>query len=135
MPTLAHSRSPSPPSSPPRMNSEDAKTLKMKSPEELLANPMADMLKNSPFLLPAQLMALNPQLYMAQFAQLQAAQQMLAKQTLENSTENGGNGRKRGGDEIESETKHKQARSEEPKPLHWRKCRHHFFRTFSWRRA
>ena len=117
MPTLAHSRSPSPPSSPPRMNSEDGKTLKMKSPEELLANPMADMLKNSPFLLPAQLMALNPQLYAAQFAQLQAAQLMLAKQTLENSAENGdgGNGRKRGGDALEPETKHKQARSEEPK--------------------
>ena len=122
MPTLAgRSRSPSPASSPPRMSSEDAKTLKMKSPEELLANPMADMLKNSPFLLPAQLMALNPQLYAAQFAQLQAAQLMLAKQTLENSTENGDNGggglsgRKRGGEELEPETKHKQPRSEEPK--------------------
>ena len=122
MPTLAgsfpRSRSPSPPSSPPRMTSEDAKTLKMKSPEELLANPMADMLKNSPFLLPAQLMALNPQLYAAQFAQLQAAQLMLAKQTLENSQvqENGdSNGRKRGGEDLEPETKHKQPRSSSPK--------------------
>jgi len=118
MPTLAdsfpRSRSPSPPSSPPRMGSEDAKTLKMKSPEELLANPMADMLKNSPFLLPAQLMALNPQLYAAQFAQLQAAQLMLAKQTLENSQENG-DSRKRGAEELESEIKHKLPRSASPK--------------------
>ena len=116
MPTLARSRSPSPPSSPPRMSSEDAKTLKMKSPEELLANPMADMLKNSPFLLPAQLMALNPQLYAAQFAQLQAAQLMLAKQTLENSQENGDSGlRKRGAEETEPEIKHKLPRSASPK--------------------
>ena len=71
-------RSPSPASSPPRMSQDDTKVLKMKSPEELLANPM-DILKNSPFLLPAQLLALNPQLYAAQLAQLQAAQMMLVK--------------------------------------------------------
>ena len=125
MPTLDCDRSPSPPSSPPRMNSDDAKTLKMKSPEELLANPsnpMADILKNSPFLLPAQLLALNPQLYAAQLAQLQAAQLMLAKQTLENAQENGdgeiANGRKRGGDDLDSSevSKHKQPRSSSPKP-------------------
>jgi len=63
----------------------EAATLKMKSPEELLAGPM-DLLKNaasSPFLLPAQLLALNPQLYAAQFAQLQAAQLLLAKSKVE----------------------------------------------------
>ena len=75
----ARGRSASPPSSPPRMSQDDTKVLKMKSPEELLANPM-DILKNSPFLLPAHLLALNPQLYAAQLAQLQAAQMMLAKQ-------------------------------------------------------
>ena len=115
------SRSVSPPSSPPRMNSDDAKTLKMKSPEELLANPLnpMDLLKNSPFLMPAQLLALNPQLYAAQLAQLQAAQIMLAKQTLENSANENGdnhNARKRVGDDIDSETKHKQPRSSSPKP-------------------
>ena len=96
------------------MGSEDAKTLKMKSPEELLANPMADMLKNSPFLLPAQLMALNPQLYAAQFAQLQAAQLMLAKQTLENSQENG-DSRKRGAEELEEQRKAALFKASEPK--------------------
>ena len=80
--TEARRRSPSPASSPPRMSQDDTKVLKMKSPEELLANPM-DILKNSPFLLPAQLLALNPQLYAAQLAQLQAAQMMLAKQQAE----------------------------------------------------
>ena len=118
MPTLdsPRSRSVSPPSSPPRMSSDDAKTLKMKSPEELMANPM-DLLKNSPFLMPAQLLALNPQLYAAQLAQLQAAQLLLAKQTLDNS-ENGdsANSRKRGGDDIEADTRHKQPRSSSPKP-------------------
>ena len=101
MPTLARSRSASPPSSPPRM-SPTSSQLKMKSPEELLANPM-DLLKNAnPFLMPAQLLALNPQLYAAQLAQLQAAQLMLAKQTLEQQQEVAGEAaaasRKRGGD-------------------------------------
>ena len=41
-----------------------------------------DLLKN-PFLMPASLLALNPQLYAAQLAQLQAAQMMLAKQQAE----------------------------------------------------
>ena len=45
------------------------------------SNPM-DLLKN-PFLMPASLLALNPQLYAAQLAQLQAAQMMLAKQQAE----------------------------------------------------
>jgi len=96
------SRSPSPPpSSPPRMSPEDTKVLKMKSPEELLANPM-DILKSSPFLLPAQLLALNPQLYAAQFAQLQAAQMLLAKTQQDSvESENGETSiaRKRGGDD------------------------------------
>ena len=110
------SRSASPPSSPPRM-SEDAKTLKMKNPEELMANPM-DLLKSNPFLLPAQLLALNPQLYAAQFAQLQAAQMLLAKQTLDSSEENGEavSSRKRGGETLETEQKQKQSRSSSPKP-------------------
>ena len=79
--TEVRRRSPSPASSPPRMSQDDTKVLKMKSPEELLANPM-DILKSSPFLLPAQLLALNPQLYAAQFAQLQAAQMLLAKKQV-----------------------------------------------------
>jgi len=41
-----------------------------------------DLLKN-PFLLPAGLLALNPNLYAAQFAQLQAAQLLLSKQNEE----------------------------------------------------
>ena len=41
-----------------------------------------DLLKNT-FLMPASLSALNPQLYAAQLAQLQAAQMMLAKQQAE----------------------------------------------------
>ena len=45
-----------------------------------------DLLKN-PFLLPAQLLALNPSLYAAQFAQLQAAQMMLAKQNADSEEE------------------------------------------------
>ena len=116
MPILDRSRSASPPSSPPRM-SEDAKTLKMKNPEELMANPM-DILKSNPFLLPAQLLALNPQLYAAQFAQLQAAQMLLAKQTLDSSEENGDavSSRKRGGEALETEQKQKQSRSSSPKP-------------------
>merc|ERR1719350_1050415 len=92
--TEARRRSPSPASSPPRMSQDDTKVLKMKSPEELLANPM-DILKNSPFLLPAQLLALNPQLYAAQLAQLQAAQMMLVKQQTESKEEGG---RKRPGE-------------------------------------
>jgi len=97
--------------------SEDAKTLKMKNPEELMANPM-DILKSNPFLLPAQLLALNPQLYAAQFAQLQAAQMLLAKQTLDSSEENGDSvsSRKRGGEALETEQKQKQPRSSSPKP-------------------
>jgi len=119
MPTLARSRSASPPSSPPRM-SPDRSQLKMKSPEELLANPM-DLLKNAnPFLMPAQLLALNPQLYAAQLAQLQAAQLMLAKQTLEQQQEVAGEAaasRKRGGDtDLEAETRTKQPRSSPPRP-------------------
>ena len=120
MPTLARSRSASPPSSPPRM-SPTSSQLKMKSPEELLANPM-DLLKNAnPFLMPAQLLALNPQLYAAQLAQLQAAQLMLAKQTLEQQQEVAGEAaaasRKRGGDtELEAETRTKQPRSSPPRP-------------------
>jgi len=46
-----------------------------------------DLLKN-PFLLPAPLLALNPNLYAAQLAQLQAAQLLLAKQQ-DNETKNG----------------------------------------------
>jgi uncharacterized C2H2 Zn-finger protein len=42
-----------------------------------------DALKTNPFLLPAPLLALNPALYAAQLAQLQAAQLLLAKQSLE----------------------------------------------------
>ena len=44
-----------------------------------------DLLKN-PFLMPASLLALNPQLYAAQLAQLQAAQMMLVKQQAENGS-------------------------------------------------
>ena len=43
-----------------------------------------DVLKGNPFLLPAPLLALNPALYAAQLAQLQAAQLLLAKQSLDN---------------------------------------------------
>jgi len=43
-----------------------------------------DLLKGNPFLLSAPLLALNPALYAAQLAQLQAAQLMLAKQGQEN---------------------------------------------------
>ena len=76
-----------------------------------MANPM-DLLKSNPFLLPAQLLALNPQLYAAQFAQLQAAQMLLAKQTLDSSEENGEavSSRKRGGETLETEQKQKQSR-------------------------
>ena len=109
-------RSPSPASSPPRMSQDDTKVLKMKSPEELLANPM-DILKNSPFLLPAQLLALNPQLYAAQLAQLQAAQMMLVKQQAEGKEEEGG--RKRPGEDSDGEgfNAAKQARSSSPQPM------------------
>jgi len=112
------SRSPSPPCSPPR-SEEGRHTLKMKSPEELLANPMADIIKNSPFLLPAQLLALNPGLYAAQLAQLQAAQMLLAKQHL-NDDENGDvSSRKRIADaecesEDENNSRNKHARSSSP---------------------
>merc|ERR1712106_774016 len=94
---------------------------KMKSPEELLANPM-DISKSSPFLLPAQLLALNPQLYAAQFAQLQAAQMLLAK-TQQDGVESDNSetsiARKRGGDDnslLDFESKQKHARSSSPKP-------------------
>ena len=108
-------RSPSPPSSPPRMSHDDTKVLKMKSPEELLANPM-DILKNSPFLMPAQLLALNPQLMAAQLAQMQAAQIMLAKQQADGKEEE--SGRKRAGEEFaESFNLAKQARSSSPQPM------------------
>ena len=113
--TEARRRSPSPASSPPRMSQDDTKVLKMKSPEELLANPM-DILKNSPFLLPAQLLALNPQLYAAQLAQLQAAQMMLVKQQAEGKEEEGG--RKRPGEDAdEGFNLAKQARSSSPQPM------------------
>ena len=113
--TEVRRRSPSPASSPPRMTQDDTKVLKMKSPEELLANPM-DILKNSPFLLPAQLLALNPQLYAAQLAQLQAAQMMLVKQQAEGKEEEGG--RKRPGEDAEEGFNlAKQARSSSPQPM------------------
>ena len=70
-----------PPSSPPRMDTESPK-IKMKDQTELMASPM-DLLKSNPFLLPAQFLALNPNLYAAQLAQLQAAQLMLARQQQE----------------------------------------------------
>ena len=60
-----------PPASPPS-------TLPAESP----ATAPMDLLKN-PFLLPAQFLALNPNLYAAQFAQLQAAQLLLTKQNEE----------------------------------------------------
>ena len=113
----ARRRSPSPASSPPRMSQDDTKVLKMKSPEELLANPM-DILKNSPFLLPAQLLALNPQLYAAQLAQLQAAQMMLVKQQAEGKEEEGGRKRQAGEEgEDNGFNLAKQARSSSPQPM------------------
>ena len=97
------------------MSNDDTKVLKMKSPEELLANPM-DILKNSPFLLPAQALALNPQLFAAQLAQLQAAQMMLAKQQAEGREEEGA--RKRPGEDFaEGFALAKQPRSSSPQPM------------------
>ena len=51
------------------------------SPPTATKSPPMDLLKN-PFLMPASLLALNPQLMQAQLAQLQAAQMMLAKQQV-----------------------------------------------------
>ena len=56
----------------------------------MAASPM-DLLKN-PFLLPAPLLALNPNLYAAQLAQLQAAQLLFAKQQSEQLTGGDKNG-------------------------------------------
>ena len=53
-----------------------------------------DLLKN-PFLLPAHLLALNPNLYAAQLAQLQAAQFLFAKQQGSESSEGSPDTRKR----------------------------------------
>ena len=54
----------------------------------MAASPM-DLLKN-PFLLPAPLLALNPNLYAAQLAQLQAAQLLFAKQQSEQGMDSNG---------------------------------------------
>ena len=151
-PAATSSPSPSPPSpaqSPPTMSqrSSESPKLKMKNPHELLAaasvaasvssaasslttaaNPM-DILKNNPFLLPAQFLALNPGLYAAQLAQLQAAQLLLARQQQEAllgglaATENGEaadflSSRKRAAeDDIFSAAKYKLSRSSSPPPL------------------
>ena len=151
-PPATSSPSPTPPSpaqSPPTMSqrSSESPKLKMKNPHELLAaasvaasvssaasslttatNPM-DILKTNPFLLPAQFLALNPGLYAAQLAQLQAAQLLLARQQQEAllgglaSAENGeaadlASSRKRAAeDDIFSAAKYKSSRSSSPPPL------------------
>merc|ERR1711994_586726 len=82
---------------PQRQSSPHRKSSSL-SPRDSKMQPEAmDLLKN-PFLLPAQLMALNPSLYAAQLAQLQAAQLLLAKQQAETSR-NGDLSRKRSMDE------------------------------------
>lgn len=83
------SRSPSPISSrSPALENPQMDMLKLKSPADLLKNQM-DIFRN-PLLLSAQMLALNPQLYAAQLAQLQAAQLMLARQ--QQDTDEGGEG-------------------------------------------
>ena len=65
------------------------KSSSPKSPVSSVPTSPMDLLKN-PFLLPAHLLALNPNLYAAQFAQLQAAQLLFAKQQTETGDRNGG---------------------------------------------
>ena len=110
-----------PPSSPPHSSPPpmaESPMLKMKDQQELMANPM-DLLKNNPFLLPAQFLALNPSLYAAQLAQLQAAQIMLARQQHEallGVQVNGeALGRKRSADEDLFESKQKLPRPSSPR--------------------
>ena len=69
-----------------------AKSSSPKSPVTSVPTSPMDLLKN-PFLLPAHLLALNPNLYAAQLAQLQAAQLLFAKQQTEaGGDRNGGPG-------------------------------------------
>ena len=65
------------------------KSSSPKSPVTSVPTSPMDLLKN-PFLLPAHLLALNPNLYAAQLAQLQAAQLLFAKQQTEAGDRNGG---------------------------------------------
>merc|ERR1719225_696895 len=68
------------------------KSSSPKSPVTSVPTSPMDLLKN-PFLLPAHLLALNPNLYAAQLAQLQAAQLLFAKQQTEAGADrNGGPG-------------------------------------------
>ena len=66
--------------------------------EQRVTPAMPDLLAANPFLLPAQLLALNPQLYAAQLAQLQAAQ--LLQQQIKQQGELGTGDRKRSRDEA-----------------------------------
>merc|ERR1712123_308601 len=74
----------------PSSNSPPAVTPTPKSPsaDKMQGTPSPMDLMKNPFLLPAHLLALNPNLYAAQLAQLQAAQLLLAKQQ-DNETKNG----------------------------------------------
>ena len=106
-----------PPSSPPRMSTESPK-LKMKDPTELMAvSPALDLMKSNPFLQQAQFLALNPNLYAAQLAQLQAAQILLARQQQEAllgvAGENG-EAKKRAADEDIFSVKNKLPRAGSP---------------------
>ena len=80
--------------------------------------PALDLLKSNPFLLPAQLLALNPNLYAAQFAQLQAAQLMLAKQQQDADLSSGDRKRPAADDDapldLGSGSRAKYARSSSP---------------------
>ena len=108
-----------PPSSPPRMETDSPK-IKMKDQTELLAAAAAplDVLKSNPFLLPAQFLALNPNLYAAQLAQLQAAQLMLARHQQEAllGVSEEAVGRKRSAEEEIFNFKQKFSRDASPPP-------------------
>merc|ERR1711892_162994 len=69
----------------PSSNSPPAVTPTPKSPsaDKMQGTPSPMDLMKNPFLLPAHLLALNPNLYAAQLAQLQAAQLLLSKQQNE----------------------------------------------------
>ena len=81
--------------------------------EKMSSLPM-DLLKN-PFLLPAHLLALHPNLYAAQFAQLQAAQLLLAKQNSDSKDGAGDRKRSMGEDSpLDLGSKPKYPRSSSP---------------------
>merc|ERR1719266_2475501 len=85
------------------------KSSSPKSPVTSVPTSPMDLLKN-PFLLPAHLLALNPNLYAAQLAQLQAAQLLFAKQQSEAGERPGQADRKRSLEEDSPRSPHSTAK-------------------------